>query len=143
MFLGATLIVSGWEVVSWDRKFYLGTAEIASFSRRDLRTRNKHDSFWLFLSTGYFYILFSWVIVVADFLPLEIHKHLVLPLSSITFKVNSQAYNRFYKHIYLFQILHNFLLKYTLSFFKFKWFNCEIPPLFFLIKIMVYRKNSL
>ena len=78
-----------------------------SFSSRDLYRRNKHDSFWLVVSTGYFYILFLWAIVVSDFLPLEIHKHLVLPLSSITFTANSQADNHFYKYIYLFQILYS------------------------------------
>ena len=74
------------------------------FSSRDLSRRNKHDSFWLVLSIGYFYILFLRAIVVLDFPPLEIHKHLVLPLSSITFTANSQADNHFYKYIYLFQI---------------------------------------
>ena len=53
------------------------------------------------ISTFYFYV----TIVVSDFLPLEIHKHLVLPLPSITFTAKSQADNHFYKYIYLFQIL--------------------------------------
>ena len=83
---------------------------MSSFSSRDLYRRNKHDSFWLVVSTGYFYILFLWAIVVSDFLPLEIHKHLVLPLSSITFTANSQADNHFYKYIYLFQILYSMKL---------------------------------
>ena len=39
-------------------KFYLGPAEILSFSSQDLSPCNKHDSFWLVVSTGYFYILF-------------------------------------------------------------------------------------
>ena len=65
-------------------------AEISSFSSRDLSRRNKHDSIWL-VSTRYFYILFLWAIVVSDFLPLEIHKHLVLPLSSITFTADSKG----------------------------------------------------
>ena len=46
-------------------------------------------------------------IIVSDFLPLEIHKHLVLPLSSITFTANNQADNHFYKYIYLFQVLYS------------------------------------
>ena len=46
------------------RRFYLGPAEISSFSSRDLYRRNKHDLFWLVVSTGYFYILFLWAIVV-------------------------------------------------------------------------------
>ena len=45
-------------VVGWGRKSYLRPAEISSFSSRDLSRRNKHDSFWLVVSTGYFYILF-------------------------------------------------------------------------------------
>ena len=48
-----------------------------------------------------------WAIVVSDFLPLEIHKHLVLPLSSITFTANYQASNHFYKYISFFQILYS------------------------------------
>ena len=79
---------------------------MASFSNRDFSRRNKHDLFWLVVSTGYFYILFLWAIVVSDFLPFEILKHLVLALSSITFTANSQADNHFYKYIYLFQILY-------------------------------------
>ena len=104
------VLVGGWGVVGWGRKSYLGPAEMSSFSSRDLYQRNKHDSFWLVVSTGYFYILFLWAIVVSDFLPLEIHKHLVLPLSSITFTANSQADNHFYKYIYLFllfQVLYS------------------------------------
>ena len=110
MFFGVALLVGGWGVVGWGRKSYLGPAEMSSFSSRDLYRRNKHDSFWLVVSTGYFYILFLWAIVVSDFLPLEIHKHLVLPLSSITFTANSQADNHFYKYIYLFlffQVLYS------------------------------------
>ena len=96
------LLVSGWRVVGWGRKSYLGPAVISSFSSWDLSRRNKHDSFWFVVSTWYFYILFLWAIVVLDFNSLEIHKHLVLPLSSITFTVYSQADNHFYKYIYLF-----------------------------------------
>ena len=102
MFFGVALLVDGWRVVGWGRKSYLGPAEMSSFSSQDLSRRNKHDSFWLVVSTGYFYILFLWAIVVSDFLPLEIHKHSVFPLSSITFTSNSQADNHFYKYIYLF-----------------------------------------
>ena len=93
--------------MDWGRKSYLRPAEITSFSSRDLSRRNKHGSFWLFVSTGYFCILFVWAIVVSNFQPLEIHKHFVLPLSSITVTVNSQADNHFYKYIYLFQILYS------------------------------------
>ena len=92
------------------RKSNLGPAEISSFSSRDLSWRNKHDSLWLVVSTGYFYIPFLWTIVVSDFSALEIYNYLVLPLFSITFTANSQADNHFYKYIYLFllfQVLYS------------------------------------
>ena len=92
-------------VEGWGRKSYWFPAEISSFLSRDLSRHNEHDSFWLVVSTGYFYILFLWAIVVSDFLPMEIHKHLVLPSSSITFTTNSQGDNHFYIYAYLFQIL--------------------------------------
>ena len=63
-------------IVGWGRKSYLGPAEIASFSCRDLSRHNKHDLFWLVVSARYLYILFLCAIVFSDFLPLEIHKHL-------------------------------------------------------------------
>ena len=105
LFFDIALLVGGWGVVGWGKKSYLGPAEIASFSSRDFSRRNKHDSFWLVASAGYFYILFLWAIFVLHFLLLEIHKHLLLPLSSITFTANTQADNHFYKCIHLFQIL--------------------------------------
>ena len=49
--------------------------------------------------------LLLWAIADSDFSPLEIYKNLALPLSTITFTVNSHADNRFCKYIYLFQIL--------------------------------------
>ena len=129
MFFGIDLIVIGWWVVGWDRKSYLGAAEIASFSSWDLRQHNKHDSFWLSLSTGYFYILFLWAIIASDFLPL------FLPLTSITFTTNSQADNHFYKYIYVSNIIQyeiSLLLKYTLRFFIFKLdLNVKHCPHFF------------
>ena len=82
----------GWK----GRKPYLDSAEIASFSSQDFIQSNKHDIFWHVVSTGYFYILFLWAIAVSDFRPLEIYKNLSLPLSTITFKVNSHADNYFY-----------------------------------------------
>ena len=131
-FFGVALLIGGWGVVGWGRKYYLVPDEISSFSSLDLSQRNKHDSFWFVILTGYFQILFLWAIVVSDFLPLEIHKHLVLPLSSITFTANSQADNHFYKYIYLFQILYS--TKYPLRFFIFM-FDLNVK--------MVYRKNFL
>ena len=133
MSFGVALLVGEWGIVGWGRKSYLGPAEISSFSSRDLSRRNKHDSIWL-VSTRYFYILFLWAIVVSDFLPLEIHKHLVLPLSSITFTANSQADNHFYKYIYLFllfQVLYSNGLQ--------NKFENGLYGIF----QMVYRKNSL
>ena len=55
---------------------------------------------WIFLHFIFFCHCLS------DSLPLEIHKHLVFPLPSITFTANSQACNHFCKYIYLFQILY-------------------------------------
>ena len=43
LFFGSALIVGGWGVVRWDRKSYLGPAEIESFSSRDLSRSNKYD----------------------------------------------------------------------------------------------------
>ena len=88
-----------------EQKVLFRPVKITSFSSRHLSWRNKHNSFWLVVSTGYFYILFSWAIVVSDFLLLEIRKHSVLSLFSITFTANNQANNHFYKYRYLLQIL--------------------------------------
>ena len=116
-------------VVGWGRKSYLGPAEISSFSSRDLSSLNKHHSFWLVVSTGYFYILFLYAIVDSDFSPLETHKHLLLPLSSITFTANSQADDHFYKYTYLFllfQLLYSNGLQKKLKMVymvQFKWFT--------------------
>ena len=131
------------------QKSYFGTAEIASFSSQDFRWSNRHNTFWHVVSTGYFYVLFLWIIAVSNFRPLEIYENLSLPLSTITFAVNSHADNHFCKHIYLLQILFStksvFLLKYMLrfwlTFFILKFHLCETPFLFFLMKTIVYRKN--
>ena len=120
MFFGVALIIGGWGVAGWGRK-----SEIVSFSSQYLSRRNKHDSFWLVVSTGYFYVLFLWAIIVSDFLPLEIYKHLLLSLSSITFTANSEAVYHFYNYVYLFQILYSmkwvFLLKDTFRYFIFRF----------------------
>ena len=94
-------------VVGRGRKSYLRPAEIASISSRDFSRSSKHDTFWHIVSTGYFHILFLEAIAVSDFCPLEIYKNISLPLSTITFTVNSYADNHFYKYIYLFQILYS------------------------------------
>ena len=79
--------------------------------------RNKHDTFWHVVTTGYFYVSFLWTIAVSDSYLLEIYKNLGFLLSTITFTVNSHADNHFFKYIYLFQILYSLksvlLLKYT------------------------------
>ena len=117
------MFFGGWGVVGWSRKSYLGSTEIASFSSQDLSRRNKHDSFLLVVSTGYFFVLFLWAIVFSDFLPLEIYKHLVCPLPSITFTAKSQADNHFYKYVLfvsnIIQYEISFLLKYALKYFIF------------------------
>ena len=104
LFFCSPWIVGGWGVVKWRRNSYLGPAEIASFSSRDISRRNRHDTFWHVVSIGYFYVLFLWAIAVSDFCLLEICKSLGLPVSIITFTVNSNGHNHFYKYVYLFQI---------------------------------------
>ena len=81
------------------RKSYIGPTRIPSFFNWDFSWSNKYDKFWCAVSTEYFYILLLWAIAVTDFCPLEIYKNLVLPLSTITFTVNSHANNHFYKYI--------------------------------------------
>ena len=44
--------------MGWAKKSYLGPAKISSFSSWNLSQRNRYDSFWLVVSTRYFYILF-------------------------------------------------------------------------------------
>ena len=65
------------------------------FSSRDLRWRNKHESFWLAVSAGYFYILFLWAIVVLD-----LFSCLVSPLQpttkQITISINIFICLKFY-----------------------------------------------
>ena len=61
---------------------YLGPAEITSFSCQDFSQNSKHDTFWLFLSTGYLFVLFLWAIAISDFQHLEIYKNLSLPSGS-------------------------------------------------------------
>ena len=39
---------------------------------RGFSQSNKHDTFWYVVSSGYFYVLFLWAIVVSAFCPLEI-----------------------------------------------------------------------
>ena len=104
LFFGGPWIVAGWCVVKWSRNSYLGPAEMTSISSRDISRRNRHDTLWHVVSTGYFYVLFLWAICVSDFRLLEICESLGLPLSIITFTVNSDGDNHFYKYIYLFQI---------------------------------------
>ena len=81
------------------RNSYSVSAEIASFSRWDFIWSNKHDTFWHFAVTEYFHVSFLSLITVSDFRLLKICKNLGLPLSTITFTVNSHADNHFYKYI--------------------------------------------
>ena len=52
-------------------------AEIATFPSRDLSRSDKHDLFWHFVSTEYFYVLYLLTIAASDFLPLKILKSLL------------------------------------------------------------------
>ena len=121
MFFGSALIVDRWEVVGWERKFYLGPAKLAAFSNRDFSRSNKYDTFWHVASTGYFYVLFSWAIAVPDFCPLEIYKN--HPLSTTTFTINSHADNHFYEYIICFKhytVWYNICYYFWPRFFIFK-----------------------
>ena len=102
-FCGSASIFSGRWFVGWGKKTYWRAAEIATFSNRNLRRSNKHDSFWHIVSIGYFHILFLWIIAASYFIPFECYKNLDPPFFSITFTVNSHVDNHFYKYIYLFQ----------------------------------------
>ena len=147
MFFSVALTVGMWGVVGWGRKFYLGPAEIASFSSRDLSRGNKHDTFWHVASTRCFYVLFLWAIAASHFLPLEIYKTWGLLLSSITFTVNSHADNHFYKHFYLFQNIQyeiRFFIKIDVKGFYIQiWFKCETLLLFFYNKTHSLLKKTL
>ena len=124
MFFDGALIIGGWWMVECCRKSYIEPAEIAFFSSRNFSRNNKHDTFWQVLSTKYLYTLFLWAIAITDFSPLEIYKNLDLPLSPISFAVNSRASNHFYKYIcFKYHTVRNyfFLLKYMLRFFIFKF----------------------
>ena len=119
---------------SWNRIFFQ-----PEFSRH-----NKHDSFWLVVSTGYFYILFLWAIDGLDFLPLEIHKHLVLvsllqPTSKhITISINILICFKYYT------VWNQFFIKIHVKVFYIQvWFKCEIPPLFFSNKRHGLQKKTL
>ena len=131
-------------MVKQGRKSYLGPVEIASFSSQDFSRSNKHDTFWDIVSTGYFYILFLWVIAVSDFCPLEIFKNLDPPLSTITFTVKSHPDKNFYKYIYLFQILWFFIETHVKVHLIFKFdLNVKHPSDFFLIRTLIYIKETL
>ena len=149
MFFGGAWIVGGWGWVGWGRKSYLERAEIGSFSSRDFSRRNKHDTFWHVVSTGYFCVLFLWTIAVSDFRPLEIYKKLDLHLSTITFTVNSLTDNHFYKYLFVSNIIQcefSLFIKIhvqvlTKVFYIQIWIKCETPLAFFLIRTIVYRKK--
>ena len=121
LFFDGALIVVEWGVVGWGRKYYLGPAEIASFSSRDFSQSNKHDTFWHAASSGYFCVLWLWAIAAMDFHSLEIYKKLGLYLSTIIIAGNNHADNHFYKYIcFKYYTVWNqfFLLKCTLKVFN-------------------------
>ena len=140
LFFGNALIINGYWVVGWGKKSYLGPAEIASFSSRDFSWSNKHNTFWNVVSTGYSFVLFLWAIAVPDFCPLETYKNLGLPLSTITFIVNSMQTTIFI-NICLLQIYNMksvFFIKTHVKFFYIQiWFKCEALLLFFLVRTIV------
>ena len=137
LFFDGALIVVEWGVVGWGRKYYLGPAEIASFSSRDFSQSNKHDTFWHAASSGYFCVLWLWAIAAMDFHSLEIHKKLGLYLSTIIFVSNIIQYEI------------SFLLIYTLRFFfsnlVWMWNTAYIfayKKAWSAEKNLLYRKNS-
>ena len=121
MFFGGASIFDEWGVVRWGQKVLFKASIISS--SQDFSPSNKHDTFWHVVSTGYFFVLFSWVISVSDFCPLEIYKNLGLLLSTITFTVNSHADNNFFK--YISQV---FFIKIQAKVCYIQiWFKCETP----------------
>ena len=69
------------------------------------------------------------------FFLLEIYKNLGLPLSTVTFTVNSHADNHFYKYISFFQILYSmkvFFIKMHINPIPAKggrgWVGVKLPP---------------
>ena len=148
MFFGSAWSVGAWGV-GWGRKSYLGPAEITFFSSLDFSWRNKYDTFWHVVLTGYLYVLFLWTIAVSDFHPLQIYKKLGVPLSTITFTVNSHADKHFYKYLFVSNIIQcefSFFIKIhvqvlTKVFYIQTWIKCETLLVFFLIRTIVYRKK--
>ena len=141
LLFGVALIVGGWEVVG--RKSYLGPAEIASFSSRDLSRRNKHDHSGLLhqldISTFYFYdpllfqIFFLWKFI-------NIYSFPLLPsLLQPTAKQITISINIFICFKYYTVWNQSFIKIHVKVCYIQVWFKREIPPLSFLIKSMVYR----
>ena len=128
MFFDGALIVGVCRAVLRGRKSYLGQlkshvfpagilAEAISMTHSDMLHR-------LDISPFYFYEPLLFQILV----PWKFMNILGLPLSTLTFTVNSHVDNHSYKYIYLLQILYTmksvFLLKYRLRF----------RPRFFILK---------
>ena len=139
----------GWGLRYWQsefscRKFYIGPVEIASFSKRDFSrsnsmTQSNHGFHGLTCCIDWIFLRFIlWTIAVTDFRLLEIYKNVGLPLSTITFIVNSHANNHFYEYTcFKYYTVWNqfFLLKYMLRFFIYRFdFN---------VKQLLLRKKSL
>ena len=123
------LIVGGQGVVGLGRKFYLGPAEIESFSSQDFRESNAHDTFWHVMSTGYFYVLFLRAITVSDVRNTAV--------TQITISINVFLYLKHYT------VLNKFFIKIHFKVFYIQIWCCEASVLFFLTKTMIYRDNSL
>ena len=82
-----------------------------------------------------FTFYFSEPLLFQIFFLLEIYKNLGLPLSTVTFTVNSHADNHFYKYISFFQILYSmkvFLIKMHINPIPAKgggaWVGVKLPP---------------
>ena len=135
LFFDGALIVVEWGVVWWGRKYYLGPAEIASFSSRDFSQSNKHDTFWHAASSGYFCVLWLWAIAAMDFHSLEIYKKLGLYLSTIIIAGNNHADHHFYKYICFkyYTVWNQFSINIHVKVFFFKFgLNVEHRLYFFL-----------
>ena len=119
------------------RKYYLGPAEIASFSRQDFRRSMIHSDmlYRLDISTFYFYAPLLFQIFVPCLLSL-----LQSTTTQIAIPVNIFICFKYYSTKSVFLVKHT--LRFWPRFFYIQiWFKCETPLLFFLIRTMVYKKK--
>ena len=116
------------------RKYYLGPAEIASFSRRDFRRSMIHSEmlYRLDISTFYFYAPLLFQIFVPCLLSL-----LQSTTTQIAIPVNIFICFKYYSTKSVFLVKHT--LRLGFSIFK---FDLNVKHLlFFLIRTMVYKKK--